>query len=124
MLCGLLLVWEPATFAYTASSALSRLLSYGAPAVLLLACRLAIVGLGFSAGLALWRGRAHGVALARLFFCLSLAATWVTSLTPYFPSNRPPSFTVPTLVAITAYHAAWLAYLWRSRRVARLLAGT
>lgn len=123
VLCAVLVVVEPSIFAWRASSGLTRVLSYGAPAVLLLGLRLVVVGLGVSAGLAIWLGRPHGVAMARGFFVLSLVGSVVTVLTPYFPANRPPGTLLPLLTAVALYHAGWLVYLFRSRRVACLLNG-
>ena len=43
--------------------------------------------------------------------------TVVVYTTPYFPNNRMPGDTPFYVAASLAYHGAWLAYLFRSRRV-------
>jgi len=41
----------------------------------------------------------------------------VIYLSPYFPSNRMPGDAPLYVAASLAYHGAWLAYLFRSKRV-------
>lgn len=111
LLAALLVIWEPATFALTASSALSRLTSYGLPAFLLLALRIGVVGLGIAAGRALWAGRREGRRLAQWWTALDAAATMLTFATPYFPSNRLPGTKGPLLAMLLVMNLAWFAWL-------------
>jgi len=116
----LLIVWEPVGLAMVASGAISRLSIYGVPAYALLAFRMLTAGIGIAAGLGLWERRSHGPRLARLWVGLSALGVMLTFATPYFPDNRLPGTTIPTLLAILAYHAALLTYLVRSARIRRV----
>ena len=113
----LLIVWEPVGLAIVASGALSRLPVYGVPAYALLAFRTLTAGIGIAAGISLWEQHAHGPRLARLWVVLSALGVVLTFATPYFPGNRLPGATIPTLIAILGYHAALLTYLVRSSRI-------
>jgi hypothetical protein len=115
----LLVGWEPIAFALTASSALARLVSYGAPAFALLGFRALVVGLGIAAGRALWALDAGGPRLARWWAVLHAAAVVATFATPYFPSNRAPSVKGPTLALLLAIDALWWAWLRWSPAVRR-----
>jgi hypothetical protein len=114
-----LLVWEPLTFAVTAAAALSRLTFYGPPAFLLLAYRLAVVGIGMAAGRALWDGEARAPALARGWALAHAVAVVLTFATPFFPSNRLPGTKGPTLAVLLLFDAACWAWLRWSPRVRR-----
>jgi len=116
-LAFLLVVWEPVTFAFTASSSLGRLSGFGAPAFALLGARIAVTGLGIVAGRALWQGAPFGLRAARLWLVLASLVLVVTFSTPYFPSNRLPGTKGPLLTLLLLHHGAWYLYLRRSRRV-------
>jgi hypothetical protein len=117
VLAMLLFVWEPLTLAATASRALSRLASYGAPAWGLLAYRALVAGLGMAAGRALWQRDPEGPRLARWWALAHAVGLVLTFSTPYFPSNRLPGTTGPTLSVLLAVDAAWWAWLGYSSRV-------
>jgi len=119
LLCRLLIVFHPLSFAVTSASVLNALFLRGAPVAIVLILRLVVVAFGVAAGLALQNLRPHGVALARLALLLSAATDVFVYTTPYFPSNRFPGDTTLYVVASLAYHGAWLAYLARSTRVRR-----
>lgn len=70
-----------------------------------------------AAGFALFGVRPGAVTLAALALTASAATDLVTYLTPYFPSNRAPGQTPIFVAASIVYHAGWLLYLFRSRRV-------
>jgi hypothetical protein len=114
-LAVLLVVGEPLGLAFYASSTYLRLLDRGMAAVLWLAARLLIVGVGIAAGLALWHGRPGALVLARTAVVLAAGAVLVTFLSPAFPANRPPGTTLPLLVVLIGYYGAWLAWLYRQR---------
>lgn len=116
-IAAFLVGWEPLALALVASSALERLLDYGAPAIALLAYRMLVTGVGLAAGRALWAGRRGGVRLARAWAVAAAVGAVMTFATPYFPSNRVPGTKGPTLAAILTFDAAVFAYLTRGARV-------
>jgi hypothetical protein len=117
VLCAVLLVWQPISFALVASSALDALPVRGMPLALVLAARLVVTALGIAAGLALAARRPAAVALAKASLVTSAAMDLFVYATPYFPNNRAPG-TTPIYVAITLlWYGAWTAYVFRSRRV-------
>jgi hypothetical protein len=61
--------------------------------------------------------RPGAVTLAKGSLILSAAADVFVYTTPYFPNNRPPGDTAIILAASLVWYAAWLAYLFRSKRV-------
>ena len=113
LLIFVLLVFEPATLALVVSASLDRLVNRGPGAILLLVARLIVAGIGVAAGLALWRRRPGGVALARLAMALSLAAVLVTHLTHLWPGRLPPGLEGPALAALLVYYGGWLTWLLR-----------
>jgi hypothetical protein len=117
VLCGLLLVYHPLSLALSASRALERLLARGLPVVLVLAARAFVTAIGIGAGLALLGRRPGAVMLAKVSLLLSAAADVFVYLTPFYPNNRFPGTTPYYVAATLAYHAIWLAYLFRSTRV-------
>lgn len=117
VLCVALLVWQPVNLARSGASTLGALTVRGAPAALALAARLVVVAVGIAAGLALVDRRAGAVTLAQIALVLSAAMDLWIYATPYLPNNRMPGDTPFYVAASLAYHAAWLAYLARSKRV-------
>jgi hypothetical protein len=117
LLCRLLIVFHPLSLAVTASNVLNALFVRGVPVAIVLLLRLAVVGFGVAAGRALEQLRPDAVALARLALLMSAATDVFVYTTPYFPSNRLPGDTTLYVTASLAYHAAWIAYLARSKRV-------
>jgi hypothetical protein len=117
VLCLLLLIWQPLSFGLLASGLLNRLSIRGWPFALVLLLRVVVCAFGIAAGLALLRRLPSAVAIAKAALVASAATDLFVYTTPYFPSNRLPGDT-PIYVAISlAYHAIWLAYLFRSKRV-------
>ena len=55
---------------------------------------------------------------------LSAASDVFILTTPFYPNNRPPGDTPLYIVASLVFHGAWLAYLFRSKRVAGIHGGT
>jgi hypothetical protein len=107
----------PLAMALEAQTALGRLLSFGAPALLLLAFRVAVTALGLIAGRLLWRGDDDGWRLVRLWSVAAALATAVTFLTPYFPSNRTPGEKPIALLAWMAVYAVWFVIAHRQTRL-------
>jgi|SRR5438067_40477 len=117
VLCGLLLIWHPVSFALAASSALDALPLRGLPLALVLAGRLLVTALGIGAALALLAVRPGAVTLAVVALAASAAADLFVYTTPYMPSNRLPGDTIWFIAGSLLYHGAWLLYLVRSTRV-------
>ena len=117
LLCRLLVVFHPLSLAITASSAMSALPARGTAVALVLLLRLAVVGFGMAAGRALQTVQPGAVTLGTAALVASAATDVFVYTTPYFPNNRMPGDTIYYVAASLAYHGAWLAYLWRSRRV-------
>jgi hypothetical protein len=113
LLSLLLVVWEPISFALYASSVVSRLPHRGAFAIAWLVVRIVLVGIGIAAGLALWNDRPGAVVLARVAVALSAAAVAIGWATAALPDNRPPGLALPVTLALLAYNAAWLVYLFK-----------
>jgi hypothetical protein len=111
------MLWQPISVALTASGALRSIAIAGFPLALVLILRLLVAAFGVAAGLALYSLRTGAVALAKVALIASAAIDVFVSLTPYVPSNRSPGETPIVLTASLTYHAGWLLYLSRSRRV-------
>jgi Protein of unknown function (DUF2569) len=117
LLCRLLIVFHPLSLAITASNTLGALAVRGAPVAMILVLRLLVVALGVAAGRALQGLRPGAVTLANVALIASALTDVFVYTTPYFPNNRPPGDTVLYVVASLVYHALWLGYLMRSKRV-------
>ena len=117
VLCRLLIVFHPLSLAIAASNALGALAVRGAAVAMILVLRLLVVALGVAAGLALQGKRPGAVTLAHVALVASALTDLFVYMTPYFPNNRPPGDTVFYVAESLAYHALWLAYLMRSKRV-------
>jgi hypothetical protein len=117
VLCFLLLVWGPVRGALVGSNALSVLSVRGPSLAIALAALTLVTAFGVAAGIALLSRHAPAVWMARTALLLSAAMDLVIYLSPYFPSNRMPGDAPLYVAASLAYHGAWLAYLFRSKRV-------
>jgi hypothetical protein len=117
ILCRLLLVYQPVTLALTISGALQALSARGLPLGILIVVRVAVAGFCIAAGRALTARQPAAVSLAKLALVLSAGSDLLVYTTPYFPDNRPPGDTPFYVAASLTYHATWLVYLVRSRRV-------
>jgi hypothetical protein len=116
-LCGVLLIWQPISFGLVASSWLDALVVRGVPLALLLALQFVVTAFGIAAGLALAARRPAAVAMAKLSLTGSAAVALFVYATPYAPNNRTPGETPIYEAATVLWYGAWLAYLYRSRRV-------
>jgi hypothetical protein len=117
VLCALLLLWGPTSLALVASNALPALSVRGLPLALLLLARIFVAAFGIAAGIALMTKRGPAVLMAKSSLVLSAATDFIVYSTRYFPSNRMPGDTPFYIAASLAYHALWLLYLIRSKRV-------
>jgi hypothetical protein len=117
LLSRLLIVWQPLNLAVAGMSALGAIGVRGWVVAAILTVRTIVTGVGVAAGIALSNRHAGAVTLAKAALAASAAVDLFVYTTPYFPSNRVPGDTIYYIAASLAYHAAWLAYLFRSRRV-------
>src|SRR2546425_81289 len=117
VLCLLLLVWQPLSFGLVASGVLNRLAIRGWPFALVLVLRVVVTAFGIAAGLALLHRHPAAVTIAKASLVASAATDVFVYTTPYFPNNRMPGDTTIVLAVSLAYHAIWLTYLFRSKRV-------
>ena len=118
LLCGCLLVWQPANLGIRVSHALPSLPQRGVPLGAILILSVAVTAVGFAAGLSLLGRRRIGVELAVTALLASATLDLVIFATPYMPNNRMPGDTPFYVLASLLYHGGWLLYLGRSRRVA------
>jgi len=117
VLCLLLLVWEPASFAARAAREFGALPFRGTPLLAVLIADLAVTSCGAAAGFSLLALRPAGITLARLAIGGAAVIDVVSATTPFVPNNQMPGDTPIFLTVSLLYRAAWLAYLSRSRRV-------
>jgi hypothetical protein len=117
LLCAVLMVWQPLTFAVEASSSLTSLGMRGAPGAVELSIHGAVAALSVAAGWALWQSSPSGPKLARVAIVaaalVSLQSLYATAL----PSNVFPSDRLPLALLTVTHAAVWLAYLSRSGRI-------
>lgn len=117
LLCRLLLVYQPLSLALSASIALNSLPTRGPKVLVAIAARVVAAGIAVAAGLALTNRAPGAVTLAKVALVVSAACDVFILTTPYYPNNRPPGDTPLYVAASIVYHGAWLAYLFRSKRV-------
>lgn len=117
VLIRILLIWDPLRLAYIVSTAIGALNVRGPSLAALLVARLFVTAFGITAGLALLHRRPAALLLGRLSLAISAAMDLFVYLTPYMPNNRMPGDTPIYIAASLAFWGAWLAYLFRSRRV-------
>jgi len=117
LLCRLLIVYQPVTLAFAASSALGSLSVRGSPLVAAIVVRVAVTALSVAAGLALTNRHPGAVSLAKAALLASAACDIFVYTTSYFPNNLPPGDAPLYVAGSLLYHAGWLLYLLRSRRV-------
>jgi len=117
LLCLLLLVGQPINMAIRAGRALGSLPLRGLPLGLVLIGQLVVTGIGIGAGMALLGGRQGAPAFARAALILSAGMDVFIYSTPFMPNNRFPGTTPLVVGGSLLYHAIWIAYLSRSKRV-------
>jgi hypothetical protein len=117
VLCLLQLVWGPVNSALVASNALAALSVRGPSLAAALVALTLVTSFGVAAGIALLTKRGPAVTMATTALVLAAALDLVIYTTSYLPSNRMPGDAPFYVAGSLAYHGAWLAYLFRSRRV-------
>lgn len=117
VLAVLLVAWEPAAFAFYASSIVDRLIDRGATAIVFLVVKLAVLGMGIAAGRALWRMQPGSVRFAQSALALSAATTLAIAVSGAWPP-RAPGTGVPLTALVLLYDGLWIVYLgWCERKV-------
>lgn len=111
----LLVVWEPAAFAFYASSIVDRLIDRGPAALLLLVLKLGVIGMGIAAGRALWSLRPGSITFAQAALALSAITTLLITVSGAWPP-RAPGTVAPLTALVLLYDILWIGYL---RYVAR-----
>ena len=117
LFCLLQVVWGPVRSAIVASNALPALTVRGPSLAVALVALTLVTSFGVAAGIAMLSKRGPAVAMAKAALILAAAIDLVVYTTSYFPSNRMPGDAPLYVAASLTYHGAWLAYLFRSRRV-------
>ena len=116
LLCVVLLVWQPLSFAVEAASTLPTLGMRGSAAVLELAFYAFVAAVSAAAGWALWQSSPAGRSLAAVAISLVTVAGVQGLYWSVLPSNVFPADRLPIAALIVAHGMAWLIYLRRSRR--------
>jgi hypothetical protein len=120
LLCAVLLVWQPLSFAVKASSTLPSLGMRGVAGAVELIAHGIVAALSFAAGWALWQATPAGPMLATIAI-VAAGATGVQSLYwSVLPSNVFPSDRLPLAALVVAHAGAWVLYLRRSKRIRAL----
>src|SRR5258706_6520189 len=117
LLSRLLIVWQPLNFAVAGMNTLGAIGVRGPAVAVILVVRALVTAIGVAAGIALSNRRPGAVTLAKVALVSSAAIDLFVYATPYFPNTRTPGDTIYYIAASLAYHAGWLAYLFRPRRV-------
>ena len=117
LLCAVLFVWQPLTFAVEVSSTLPSIGMRGAAGAIELGAHGVVAALSFAAGWALWQTSPAGPMLATIAIAAAAAAGVQSLYWSVLPSNVFPSDRLPLSIFIVATACAWLLYLRRSKRV-------
>jgi hypothetical protein len=117
LLCLVLFVWAPVSFAAEVSATLSTIDMRGTPAVVELLGHGLVAALSVAGAWALWNASPVGPSLAAIAL-IGMGIAGVQSLYwSVLPRNTFPDDKLPLAVLAVAHSAAWLVYLRRSRRV-------
>jgi len=117
ILVFILTVWNPATLALYAASAVWSLPSRSTISLVFLGARFIITSVGVAAGMALWLRRPGAVRLAKLALVLFAIEAVIRLSTRVDLSNAPPGTRLPLALVIIVHNAGWYLYLQISRRV-------
>jgi Protein of unknown function (DUF2569) len=120
LLCAVLLVWQPVSFAVEASSALPSLGVRGAAGLIELTVHGLVAALSFAAGWALWQASPAGPPIATVAVAAGGLAGVQSLYWSVLPSNVFPSDRLPLAAFSVVHTCAWLVYLRRSKRVRAL----
>jgi hypothetical protein len=121
LLCGVLLVWQPAEFAVAATIAIEAVRVRGVAVLVVLLARLVVTAFGAAAGFAILRRRQAAIRMAIAALLAAAAVDAFVELTSFFPSNRVPGDAPIYAVALAAFYTGWALYVARSSRVRRTL---
>lgn len=117
LLVVILTIWNPASLAAQAASALSNIESRSGLSLAFLVARLIMTSIGLAAGVSLWLRRPGAVTLAKGALVLLAAEAVVRLATRVDLDSAPPGTRLPLAVFIILHNTAWYFYLQRSRRV-------
>jgi hypothetical protein len=117
------MVGHPLNLAVSASAAIDALPLRGLSLAAVLVARLLVAAVGIGAGIALATRGPGAVALACWALGLSGLMDAFVYSTHFYPSSRMPGVTPIVLSLSLMYHASWLTYLYRSKRVRLTYAG-
>jgi len=110
-------VWQPATFAAELLMSIGSLGMRGAPAIIELFAHGASAALSVAASMALANDNPAGPSMAGAAL-VTAAILGVQSLYwSSLPHHTMPGDKLPLAIVTVAFSAAWLIYLWRSKRV-------
>jgi hypothetical protein len=117
LLCLVLFVWPPLSFAGEVASTLTTLEMRGAPAVIELLAHGLVAAVSVAGAWALWSASPGGRVLAG-FALIGMGLTQVQSLYwSVLPRNTYPGDKLPRAIVVVLHSVVWLAYLRRSRMV-------
>ena len=121
LLCLVLFVWAPLSFAGEVSATLSTIDMRGAPAIVELIGHALVAAFSVAGAWALWNASPVGPPLAAIAL-IGMAITGVQSLYwSVLPRNTYPDDKLPLAILAVLHSSAWLLYLRRSRRVSSLV---
>jgi len=121
VLCGVLLVWQPAQFAVAASTAINAVGVRGAGVIVVFLARLVVTAFGAAAGFAIMRRRQTAIRMTIAALIAIAAVDVFVALPSFFPSNRAPGDAPLYAAASAVFHGGWALYMTRSSRVRRTL---
>ena len=114
LLCVVLFVWAPASFAAELGTTLPSLWMRGPLALFELGAHGLVTALSVAAGWALWLRRPHGPPLARAAL-IGLAVVGVQSVYwSVLPTQTPPGSELPLAALSVGHTALWLLFLHRA----------
>jgi hypothetical protein len=117
VLVFILTIWNPASLALHAASAVSNVSARPGVTLAFVCVRIVITGTGVAAGIALWLRRPGAILLAKFALVLLILQTLVRFSAGIDLSGAPPGTRLPLATAIVAHNAGWYLYLHFSGRV-------
>ena len=117
LLVFILAVWNPASLALHAASAVWSIETRPTLSLVFLAIRLILASIGVAAGIALWLRRPGAVSLAKLSLILFGIEAVVRLSSRVDQGSAPPGTRMPLAIFVVLHNATWYLYLHLSRRV-------
>jgi hypothetical protein len=117
ILSRILLIYQPLNLAVSAATALNSLPTRGPKVLVAIAVRVIGAAVSVAAGRALTNLQPGAITVTKAALIISAACDVFIYVTPYYPNNRYPGDTPFYVAATVIVHAAWLAYVIRSKRV-------